>query len=561
MQAVARRGLVEVDKATPLVFRFVRRCPGFTKWTDDGGCIFEASKKHLEMWREMFPDVTIEDKDGSIAKLYVEKIVIGEHEYLTETVGQPWQHQRRAHNIMMSRPYYGFFHDMGTGKSFTMIKGMAELFTRGLIDRALIISTSRGRPQFIEEQVKMWMPQGIRYRIGEYPAKKTDTLFLYPSKNLLVAVATPGAFQSKNQTKMIREFCKGGKTAIFVDESQNFKGWSSRRVDNLLTLVPFSTHRFLFSGEPEPKGYEDLFAQFYFMDPNILGHNSMKSFEQYFCVKGGYEFKEIVDYIHTDELAELIAPHCEYIKITDCMDMPKQAWHEARFKPTDRQVELYADLKRDYVVCVERALNEREVEIVARHCKNAASRYTAMAQVACGWFYADLKDVDSPREVVHITDERAIFTIEELVGSAEKCLVWARFYEDLDQIKRVTADLGIDAVEFSGRLPKGQAEKNKIRFQTDDKCRIFYGTTSSGGEALNLQVANRSIYYSNSFNWGHRIQSERRTWRAGQTKACSYWDVIGFPIDRVIRNNALEKKDLSAQLQIATGLAALIPQL
>ena len=861
MRAVARRGLVEVDKATPPVFRFVRQCPGFTKWTEKGGCVFEASKKHVEIWREMFPDVEIEDADGSISKLYVEKIKVEEHPYLTETALEPWKHQRRAHNIMMSRPYYGFFHDMGTGKSATITKGMAELFARGLIDRALVISTSRGRPQFLDEQIVQWMPAGVDYRAAEFPSTKAKKKFLHPRMSLLVAVAAPGAFQSKAQSKEILEFCKGGKTAVFVDECfvagtqvqtpqgsqpietikvgdwvnsargprrvtsvnvsftkvltcvtlssglkllctpshpffttegwvaaaklegkelfddhqlrvlwqgsnapssleersegydasvlqhillsemaepkfsqfsgsdvqqrrqsetsggehrsqearaccaeersssprscarenipdtkiegsqthgsgwkrqgsysgagrlvgkaarlgsricyrlgkalarvshqlqgrssrpsqeasyrsgwkqsrhassasvgpeedrqvspvwvesvaavecespvavynlgvsgspfyfaggvlvhncQNFKGWSTSRVDNLLKLVPFTTHRFLFSGEPEPKGYEDLFAQFYFMDPNILGHNSLTSFENHFLVKGGYQFKEVVDYRHTDELAELIAPHCEYLKITDCMDMPLRSWHESKFKPTDQQLDLYEGLKRDYAIFVDRALNDTDVETVARHCKNAASRYTAMAQVACGWFYADLKDETLPREVVHITDERAWFTIEEVVGTSEKCLVWARFHEDLEQIKRVCAELKIDAVEFSGRVKPAQCEANKIRFQRDPRCRIFYGTTASGGESLNLQMANRSVYYSNSFNWGHREQSERRTWRAGQTKPCSYWDIIGLPIDRLIRNNAMEKKDLAMQLQIATGLAAMLAQL
>ena len=537
------------------------RCPGFKKWTEDGGCVFEASRKHVELWGELFPDEKIVDADGTLDKLYVERIEVRPQPYKTETTGAPWAHQKHAHDVMMARPYYGFWHDMGTGKSFTIIKGIAELFARQRIDRALVICSGRGRTQFIDEQVALWMPKDVVCRVGAFPNKMTARNFQYPRDDLLIAAAIPGAFQSKKQSNEILGFCKGGRTAIFVDESHGFKGWSTERVTNLLNLVPHSTHRFLFSGEPAPNGYEDLFAQFYFMDPNILGHASLTSFQNHFCVKGGYQFKEIVDYRNREELAALMAPHSEYVKILDCMDMPPRAWHEAKFEPTAQQRDLYGQLKRDFVMQVERALNAGDVETVTRYCKNAASRCTAMAQVACGWFYADLKDESVPREVVHITDERAWFVLEDLVGTSKKCLVWARFHEDLEQIKRVSAALGIDAVEFSGRLTTAQAEANKIRFQQDPACRVFYGTTASGGESLNLQVANRAVYYSNSFNWGQREQSERRIWRAGQRESCSYWDVIGLPIDRLIRNNAQEKKDLSLQLRVATGLARLAEEL
>ena len=52
MQAIARRGLVEIEeRPAPEVFRFMAKCPGFKKWTDKGGCVFEASRVHVELWQ------------------------------------------------------------------------------------------------------------------------------------------------------------------------------------------------------------------------------------------------------------------------------------------------------------------------------------------------------------------------------------------------------------------------------------------------------------------------------------------------------------------------------
>jgi len=63
--------------------------------------------------------------------------------------------------------------------------------------------------------------------------------------------------------------------------------------------------------------------------------------------------------------------------------------------------------------------------------------------------------------------------------------------------------MGFNAVEFSGRLSDKQCELNKLAFQSEDisSPHTLVATTGSGGEALNLQIANRTIYYSNSYNY------------------------------------------------------------
>lgn len=564
--ATARRGMITVDSPVPaVVYRFMARAPGYKRWTDSGGCKFEASRAHVAALKsalEQNPGAfTLVDADGTLAALDKPLLPIEAHKRMLGTGnGKPWAHQDRAHNIMMSREYYGFWFDMGTGKSATIAQGAAELHARGKIERALVVSTGRGWQQFINDQAPYWLPQDIEYRIARLPQQLKR--FQFPGNALLIGVATPGAFQSKAQSAKLLEFCKGGKTAIFVDESQNFKGWSSQRVDNLLKLAPHTTHRFLFSGEPQPHGPEDLFAQFYFMDPNIIGHSSKTSFEKYFCVKEGYQVREITEYVHLDELTELVAPHCEYLKITDCLDMPERSWREVKWQPTQQQVDVYEQLKHAFVVDIEAALNDsKNIELIKKVCKNSATRLVTMAQVSNGWFYKD-NELDQPRDIVHLSDERAYFTLEELMGTSKKCIVWARFHEDLEQLQRAAKELGIDAVEFSGRIGSKQAEANKQRFTFDDKCRGFFGTAATGGSSLDgLQVANRAIYYSNSYNYGDRAQSERRIWRAGQREHCEYIDVVGFPVDRAIRRNIKDKRDLSGQVQTLVGLAQLVKEL
>ena len=197
---------------------------------------------------------------------------------------------------------------------------------------------------------------------------------------------------------------------------------------------------------------------------------------------------------------------------------------------------------------------------------NAASKFTVLAQISNGFFYTDLMpgaEEGSPRNIQRLSMERPEYVLEELVSRHQKTIIYCRFHEDLQMLKETMEKMKLNGVEFSGRLSDKQCEVNKLAFQSADASSpsILYATTGSGGEALNLQIANRTIYYSNSYNYGHRVQSTRRTWRAGQHETCYYFDIFGFPIDRLIWRNLIDKRDLSAQLKLATEMAKLVDQI
>lgn len=574
---IARRGQVSVQHASPALFRFASSLPSYHKFLDTGGLVFEATRHSVEAYERAFPDIPIQDADGTIARIRLTTIPIEHHPRLapqSPNKQAPFKHQEEAIDIGLSRSYFAFFDDMGTAKSSTICYLIAELFARKQIDRALVITTKRGRPQFMNEQVPMWMPPSIKYMKGEIPATAKKREMKYPGEAVMIGFTTPGAFQSKRQTAEILTFVTGGKRqgrcAIFVDESQNFKGWGAERVNNLLLVINQGAEcivkKFLFSGEPQPKGFEDLLAQFYLLDPNIIGHNTMQSFTNQYCVMGGYQIKEIVDYKNLEELTSRIAPHCRYIKITDVMDMPEQIWEERKFEPNDLQRDQYARVKRELVAELQIALNSGDYQTVTRTCKNAASKFTVLAQISNGFFYSDLMpgaEEGEPRNVVRLSMERPEYVLEELVSRHQKTIIYCRFHEDLQMLKETMEKMNLNGVEFSGRLSDKQCEINKLAFQSEDQSSptILYATTGSGGEALNFQIANRTIYYSNSYNYGHRIQSTRRTWRAGQSKTCYYFDIFGFPIDRLIWRNLIDKRDLADQLRLATTMAQLVDEI
>ncbi len=563
LEPIARRNVVHVHgHANPNVFRFMSRCFGFHKWLENGEALFEASRKNVELWDEVFPDTPIHDADGTLAKLSISIAAVAAYTRLSQPSVPPFKHQDHALDVAMSRETYGFFYDMGTGKSQIIITSIVEQYLAGLIDRAIVFTKKRGVIQFLEEQIPLHIPKGFKdYDAQRFPSSQAKRAFRVGRKTLLVAVTGYGSLQSKLQTETLVEFARAGRCAVHLDESQEIKSWDGLRNNNLWKIRPHAARRFLYSGEPSPLGYIDLYSQFMFMDPNILGHASLQSFKKEFCVFGGYKTKEIVEYKDVEKLASAIAPHCEFLKITDCMDMPERSWHTARFEPTDEQRKLYKRLKDDFVIAVERAGTASDKEIKRRTIKEAGTKFIALQQVANGWFATDPDDENGDREIVIINDERAKFVVEELTPLNQKTIIWARFHADLASLGRALSEADIPFVEISGRVSNSQCEESKNAFQQNPRVRVLLGTAASGGTALNFQCAWNTIYFSNSFNYNDRAQSERRTWRAGQTNHCRYTDVHGFPIDNLILQNLHKKQDMSGVLSNITMLAKLASEL
>ena len=503
---------------------------------------------------------------------------------------------------------------MGTGKSATITKIVAEMYAREWIDAAVIVTSNLGLMQFRDQQLPQWMPKEIRYRaarISHAAGVKRSFTNLSAGSNgrlpLLVGFAGPGDFQSKRATAKILNFVQGCgrnedgtfKVALYIDESQNFKGWSSERLKNILTLRLMVSKVYLFSGEPQPNGLEDLFSQFYILDENILGHRTKQSFENAYVVKGGYKLAETVGYKNLGEFVSKTSRFCEYIKISDIHDMPPQISDIKRFEVTPQQRDLYEQVKREMQVEVERALNENDVEIIRRLCKNAASKLIVMAQISNGFFYTDLREgrvLDETgetawpeREIIHLSDARAEFVIEEMLngnigrgtggntgrsqaaagsrgsdsGDRGKTIIFCRFHHDVATMCKVLEQRGIKHVQVHGRLSLGAREVAKLAFQSGelDSPSVMVATTPAANESLNLQIANQTIYYSNGYNYGHRSQSERRTWRLGQDRTCYYYDIVGLPIDRMILKNLEKKENLSEQVRLASNMAKMIGEL
>jgi SNF2 family DNA or RNA helicase len=164
--------------------------------------------------------------------------------------------------------------------------------------------------------------------------------------------------------------------------------------------------------------------------------------------------------------------------------------------------------------------------------------------VACG-FFKTKEDAIEP-----VANKRVDTLIEICEDTDAKIIIWATYIYNIQQITKVLrARFGVDStVDFYGAVSSEKRTEAIERFQNDPKCRFFVANPATGGLGITLTAASIVIYYSNSYNAEHRVQSEDRSHRIGQEKKVTYIDFVApKTIDEKILGALKTKFKLSAK--------------
>ena len=122
---------------------------------------------------------------------------------------------------------------------------------------------------------------------------------------------------------------------------------------------------------------------------------------------------------------------------------------------------------------------------------------------------------------------------------------------NIEQInKELSKKFGQESVvTFYGNTSSEQRTEAIDRFQNDPKCRFFIGNPATGGMGITLTKAGVVVYYSNSYNAEHRVQSEDRAHRIGQAQKVTY---IDFVAEKTIDEKILEALGTKFKLSAKT---------
>jgi SNF2 family DNA or RNA helicase len=450
-----------------------------------------------------------------------------------------------------SKDAYGFFMEMGTGKSKVLIDNLGTLFLEGKCNFALIIAPKGVYRNWVAKEIPEHMSDDVPHRVIRWvssPNKKQKqelNSIKDAYSGLTIFVMNVEAFSTvKGQNAGIWLANKLGKFGLIaIDESTTIKNHKAKRTKSLMKIAAGFSYRRLLTGSPVTKSPLDVYSQCEFLRPGLLGYDSYWAFQSRYAVikkqnMGGRSFTQVVGYRNLDELTDRIDRYSYRVLKKDCLDLPEKTY-TARYIPlTKEQKMMYERIQREALMLFD------DGEMVTAPA--VITQLLRLQQVLSGHIKTDEgKIVTFPTKRMDALEE----IMEEHNG---KAIIWSRFRYDIQAIV-LTLQKKYGKHSAAGYFgDTGDEERNDIvrNFQDPNHpLKYFVGNPATAGYGLTLTEADLVVYYANDFNLETRIQSEDRAHRIGQKNPVTYVDLIcEGTIDEKIVKSLRAKIDIGAKV-------------
>ncbi len=464
----------------------------------------------------------------------------------------PMKCQREALNKSFVKEAFAYIMDMGTGKSFTAINFAAAKAMMGEINGMLIVCDTGIKPVWMKEFEEHCPIDYDIFIMESGAAKNAEKWINKTSDRLKVLVVGVESLSTGPYAKQIANlFVLKHATYMTIDESSSIKNPSTKRTKICWELGGLCKYRSILNGTPVDEGVENLFSQFRFLDWSIIGVKNYTVFKNRYCVMGGFEGRKIVGYNNLKDLFKRIEPYVYTVKITDVEDMPKRLYEEVIVEPTSEQKKILNDMASKMMTASQ---DDRVIEV-----ETVLERMTRYQQVTGGYFPYDLtpeelsmaRKSDPKHGITKIAGKNpkmdALIEQVEKLDSKRKFIIWARFSREREDIvKWFEKNRPGTYVHLGAGLSSQEKYDMMEKFQTDPQVTAFITSQQIGSKGLTLTAATVAFYYSNSFSYTQREQSERRPWRKGQKHPCLYVNLtMNHKIDKQINKALRDKKSIA----------------
>ena len=461
---------------------------------------------------------------------------------------KPYAHQLTALEKSWDKTEYGYFMEMGTGKSKVLVDNMAMLYDKGRINGAIIVAPKGVYRNWYSQEIPNHLASHIQPTMVLWTAltsktkdKEYQSLFK-TGHDLHILIMNVEALSTKKGLEFATKFMSCHKTMIAIDESTTIKNPSAKRTKAILKLGKEATYRRILTGSPVTKSPLDLFTQCGFLNSYLLGYDSFYAFRNRYANMidrnfGGRRVQLIGSYKRLDELAEKLKVFSYRVLKEDCLDLPDKVYIRREVDLTEEQSKAYSSMKSAALAL----LNGKMA--TAPHILTQMMR---LHQITCG----HLKNDDGTiTEIKNNRLKELVNLLDEVEG---KVIIWANYVHDIEHIvKTISDEFGADSiVQYYGAIPAEQRQENIEKFQDPkSKARFFIGNPQTGGYGITLTCANTVVYYSNGYDLEKRLQSEDRAHRIGQTKSVTYVDFIApKTVDEKIVKALRSKMNIANQI-------------
>lgn len=294
-----------------------------------------------------------------------------------------------------------------------------------------------------------------------------------------------------------------------LDESQNIKNPMSETSKAVRLLT--AQNRIALTGTPVENNTMDLWAQFAFINPGLLGDQNffketfMRPIEKEQNVQVASSLKRLIfPFIlrrTKEDVAKELPPKVESVIYSPMSEEQEALYNKWRLSYRD-SIKAEIDNK---------GLNKTKFKVL--------EGLTKLRQISCHPELIDSKYMDTSGKF-----QALIEMVEEIVSENHKVLIFSQFVQMLQIIKRYLDGNSIPYSYLDGSTKDREAPVRE--FQENENVRTFLISLKAGGTGLNLTAADYVIHYDPWWNPAVEMQATDRAYRIGQTRKVFAYKLI-----------------------------------
>jgi len=414
-------------------------------------------------------------------------------------------HQTEALKASKGLNRVAYYWDMGLGKTFIGAEKLIDLKTQ----MNLVVCQKTKIADWIEH-----FSENYQSRLYDLTRKDGLTNFLNDTPNPLVPTV---GFINYDLIFRRPDLKKLTGFTLLLDESSLIQNDKAKRSKFILNLHPANV--ILLSGTPVSGKYENLWSQIHLLGWDISNELYQKQYVNWILTEedeAGFRHW-IVDredpYKNVDRLKNKLREHgAFFLKTEECFTLPDQTFITVSV-PTTKE---YRKFRKQKLVIVE------EQELVGDNI----FKERLYSRMLCGHF--NRKKFDAFVDLLDSTKDRLI--------------VFYNFNSELKKLKEL-----VEAADRPISIINGET-KDLTAYETesDSVTLIQY---QAGAMGLNLQKANKIIYFTLTDKSELFEQSKKRIHRIGQNQPCFYYLMIcKNSVEEVMLKTLEERRDFTDDL-------------
>ncbi len=407
-----------------------------------------------------------------------------------------FDYQEKALALTSDKDNSAFYYDMGLGKTFI---GSERLRLYGKRVNIVVCQKSK-----IKDWCEHFKEHYTDYAVFDLTNKKDmQTFITYPIYKCIGIINYELAYR-REELRQLKDF------TMMLDESSMIKNETAKRTKFILSLKP--SHTILLSGTPTDGKYEFLYSQL-----RLLGWKITKTayYNRYIKTElrsyGGPMFRVVTGYKNVSELkAKLKEYGAVFAKAEEVIKLPEKKF-----------IKEYSTVSSDY----KKFMKDRVIKIDDKELTGDSTLSKRLyARMLCSAYSKD-----------------KISRLIDLVNStSDRVIIFYNFNTELEALRKVLFDRPISIVN-------GQVKDLKAYENNDNSVTLIQ--YQAGAMGLNLQKANRIIYFSLPERSELFEQSKARICRIGQEKQCYYHIMMCHKsVEEKIYECLLMRKDYTDEL-------------